>query len=154
MMTLNLISEIDFDEYFKQAIIGYAKEKVASSNWAEEEAFERAEKEFTFLLPNGEKTENHYIYSIVKNNQKVGVIWLGQASPQRKNEGYIYDFVIFDEFQGKGYGKQAVREIDNKAKEIGMNRMELHVFGHNKIARLLYEKNGYEITNIIMAKSI
>lgn len=154
MMTLNLINEKDFDEYFKKAIIGYAKEKVASSNWTEEEALKRAEKEFTFLLPNGEKTENHYIYSILKNNRKVGVIWLGQASPLRKNEGYIYDFVIFEEFQGKGYGKEAMQEIDCKAKEIGMTRMELHVFGHNKVARLLYEKNGYEITNIIMAKSI
>jgi len=154
MLTLNLINEKDFDEYFKQAIIGYAKEKVASSNWTEEEALERAEKEFTYLLPNGEKTENHYIYSIIKDHHKVGVIWLGQASPLRKTEGYIYDFVIFDEFQGKGFGKEAMKEIDQKAKEIGMNRIELHVFGHNKIARLLYEKIGYEITNIIMAKSI
>ena len=78
MLTLNLINEIDFDEYFKQAIIGYAKEKVTSSNWTEEEALERAEKEFTYLLPNGEKTEDHYIYSIFKNNAYIEASFVSQ----------------------------------------------------------------------------
>ncbi|WP_088043655.1 N-acetyltransferase [Bacillus sp. EAC] len=154
MITLRLINEIEFDDYFHQAIKGYAKEKVASTNWTEEEALLKATNEFCQLLPNREKTENHYVYNIFNDNLKVGVIWLGLVSPSRKEDGYIYDFIIFDEFQGKGYGKKTMIEIDKKAKELGMNRIELHVFGHNKIARLLYEKIGYEITNIIMSKTI
>nr|WP_244923495.1 GNAT family N-acetyltransferase [Peribacillus butanolivorans] len=41
-----------------------------------------------------------------------------------------------------------MKEIEIIAKELGMKKISLHVFGHNKFARGLYEKSGYEITNI------
>jgi len=154
MITLRLISENDFDEYFPKAIISYAKEKITSTNSQEELALSNATNEFCTLLPNREKTENHFVYTIFDENLKVGVIWLGLASPYRKEEGYIYDFIIYEEFQGKGYGKMNMMEVEKKAKDLGMNRIELHVFGHNKIARLLYENIGYGLTNIIMSKTL
>lgn len=81
----------------------------------------------------------------------VGIIWISQKAP---NEGFIYDFVIFEQYQGQGYGKKAMKEAEIIAKQLGMNKIGLNVFGHNKIARGLYEKMGYEITNITMAKTI
>jgi predicted GNAT family acetyltransferase len=30
----------------------------------------------------------------------------------------------------------------------------LHVFGHNQVARALYEKIGYEVTNVLMSKKL
>ena len=36
----------------------------------------------------------------------------------------------------------------------GLETLALHVFGHNPGARALYEKLGYEITNINMAKHL
>jgi RimJ/RimL family protein N-acetyltransferase len=47
-----------------------------------------------------------------------------------------------------------MKEIEDKAKELNANKIELHVFAHNKTARKLYEKIGYEVTNVIMAKKI
>ncbi len=47
-----------------------------------------------------------------------------------------------------------MKELEVIAKELGMKKIGLHVFGHNKVARGLYEKLGYEITNINMIKSI
>ncbi|WP_419719892.1 GNAT family N-acetyltransferase [Lysinibacillus fusiformis] len=47
-----------------------------------------------------------------------------------------------------------MKEAEIIAKQLGMNKIGLNVFGHNKIARGLYEKMGYEITNITMAKTI
>lgn len=62
--------------------------------------------------------------------------------------------MIFEQYQGQGYGKKAMKEAEIIAKQLGMNKIGLNVFGHNKIARGLYEKMGYEITNITMAKTI
>lgn len=46
-------------------------------------------------------------------------------------------------------------EIETIARqELGMKKIGLHVFGHNKVARGLYEKLGYETTNVVMAKTI
>lgn len=82
------------------------------------------------------------------------MIWFSQKSPTNLEEGFIYDFIIYEQYQGRGYGKAAMKKAEIVAKGMGINKIGLHVFGHNKIARGLYEKMGYEITNITMAKSI
>ena len=39
-------------------------------------------------------------------------------------------------------------------KEKGFSRLGLHVFGHNKVARKLYESLGFETTNVVMSKGL
>lgn len=94
------------------------------------------------------------MYSIFQDQQLVGMIWIAKTSTTNPDQGYIFDFIIYEPHRGKGYGKQAMKEIEIIAKELGMNKIGLHVFGHNTIARGLYEKLGYEITNINMMKVI
>lgn len=113
-----------------------------------------SKKEFSRLLPRDEKSELNYLYSIFHEQQLVGMIWIAQTSTTNPDEGFIFDFIIYEPHQGKGYGKQAMKETEIIAKELGMNKIGLHVFGHNKVARGLYEKLGYEITNIKMVKAI
>ena len=38
--------------------------------------------------------------------------------------------------------------------ELGIDRVELHVFGHNAPARALYEKAGYTPASIVMVKQL
>ncbi|MGG0741467.1 GNAT family N-acetyltransferase [Niallia taxi] len=154
MITLQPMNQEQFKQYISYAIKDYAKDKIASGNWSENEAIDLSKKAFERLLPKDEKTENNHLFSIFHNNILVGMIWISQKVPTNSNEGFIYDFVIFEQYQGLGYGKKAMKEAEIIAKELGMNKMVLHVFGHNKIARGLYEKMGYEITNITMAKTI
>jgi len=141
----------EFRQYISYAIEDYAKDKIASGNWSEDEAIDLSRESFERLLPNGEKTENNHLSSIFHDDILVGMIWISQKAP---NEVFIYDFVIFEQYQGQGYGKKAMKEAEIIAKQLGMNKIGLNVFGHNKIARGLYEKMGYEITNITMAKTI
>ena len=154
MITLQPMNQEEFKQYISYAIKDYAKDKIASGNWSENEAIDLSKKAFERLLPKDEKTENNHLFSIFHNNNLVGMIWISQKEPTNSNEGFIYDFVIFEQYQGLGYGKKAMKEVEIIAKQLGMNKMVLHVFGHNKIARGLYEKMGYEITNITMAKTI
>lgn len=154
MITLKPMNQEEFKQYISYAIEDYAKDKIASGNWSEDEAIDLSRESFERLLPNDEKTENNHLFSIFHNDILVGMIWIGQKAPTYPNEGFIYDFVILEQYQGQGYGKKAMKEAEIIAKELGMNKMGLNVFGHNKIARGLYEKMGYEITNITMAKKI
>ncbi|MFJ7730612.1 GNAT family N-acetyltransferase [Lysinibacillus sp. NPDC097231] len=154
MITLKPMTQEEFKQYISYAIEDYANDKIASGNWSEDEALDLSKKSFDRLLPEDEKTENNHLFSIFHNDILVGMIWIAQKAPTNSNEGFIYDFVIFEQYQGQGYGKKAMKEAEVIAKELGMNKMGLHVFGHNKIARSLYEKMGYEITNITMAKKI
>jgi ribosomal protein S18 acetylase RimI-like enzyme len=144
----------EFQLYISIAIEDFAKDKVTSGNWGEDEAIDLSKKEFSRLLPKDEKSELNYLFSIFQDQQLVGMIWIAQTSTTNPDEGFIFDFIIYEPHQGQGYGKQAMKETEVIAKELGMNKIGLHVFGHNKVARGLYEKLGYEITNIKMVKSI
>ncbi|WP_459503441.1 GNAT family N-acetyltransferase [Bacillus sp. C1] len=154
MITLKPMNREEFQLYISVAIEDYAKGKVISGNWIEEEAINLSKKEFSRLLPKGEKSELNYLYSIFQEQQLIGMIWLAQISTTNPDEGFIFDFIIYKPHQGQGFGKQAMKEIEMIAKELGMSKIGLHVFGHNKVARGLYEKLGYEITNINMMKTI
>ncbi|MFJ6211566.1 GNAT family N-acetyltransferase [Lysinibacillus sp. NPDC092081] len=154
MITLKPMNQEEFKQYISYAIEDYAKDKIASGNWSEDKAIDLSRESFERLLPQNEKTENNHLFSIFHNDILIGMIWISQKAPTNPHEGFIYDFVIFEQYQGQGYGKKAMKEAEIIAKELGMNKIGLNVFGHNKIARGLYEKMGYEITNITMAKTI
>ncbi|MEI4621528.1 GNAT family N-acetyltransferase [Bacillus pfraonensis] len=154
MITLRPMNREEFQLYISSAIENYAKNKVTSGNWSEDEAMNLSKKEFSRLLPKDEKSELNYLYSIFQDQQLVGMIWIAKTSTTNPDQGYIFDFIIYKPHQGQGYGKQAMKEIEIIAKELGMNKIGLHVFGHNKVARRLYEQLGYEITNINMVKAI
>ena len=47
---------------------------------------------------------------------------------------------------------QALLALEAKVKELGVNKIALHVFAHNHVARSLYEHAGFEITGIYMTK--
>ncbi len=151
MITLHVMNYDEFQKYITVAIEEYAKEKVISGNWSEEESMSRSKEEFEHLLPNGVKTENHYLYSIYLDNQSIGIIWIARKTSE---EGFIYDFSILEKYRGQGYGEKAMKQIEVEAKNLGMKKIGLHVFGHNHIARALYEKIGFQPTNIVMQKEI
>ncbi len=62
--------------------------------------------------------------------------------------------MIYEDYRRRGYATQALRAIEEKARELGLNNIALHVFGHNDGARVLYEKVGYVVTDFIMAKDL
>ncbi|RLQ94268.1 GNAT family N-acetyltransferase [Falsibacillus albus] len=151
MIELKPMTSYEFEKYIKAVIKDYAEEKVAAGNWKAEEAMKKSEEDFHSLLPQEEKTENNHLFTIVNDNSNVGMIWLAR---RQDDSGFIYDILISEDQQGKGFGKAAMYAIEGVAKELGMNKIHLHVFGHNKIARSLYEKIGYETTNIKMEKKL
>ncbi|MGN8842463.1 GNAT family N-acetyltransferase [Niallia sp. HCP3S3_B10] len=151
MIKLDLINSDEYKTYLSSAIKTYAQEKVLSGNWKQEESIRKAEEEYAKLLPQGEKTERNFLYTIRKDDESVGVIWLAQKSEKL---GFIYDIHIREKYQGNGYAKEALKQIEMVGQEVGLKKIGLHVFGHNLVARGLYEKVGYETTNVLMEKDI
>jgi ribosomal protein S18 acetylase RimI-like enzyme len=151
MIKLVLMNSVEYQKYISAAIKSYAEEKVLSGNWNQEESIRKAEEEYARLLPKGEKTESNFLYTILNDDKAIGVVWLAQLS---ENRGYIYDINILEKFQGFGYGKEAMKQIEIVGQKLGMKKIGLHVFGHNKVARGLYDKLGYQTTNVLMEKEI
>ncbi|HZW56933.1 MAG TPA: GNAT family N-acetyltransferase [Nitrososphaerales archaeon] len=146
----------------------YAEEKVKSGNWEREESMALAEEEFRNLLPEGVHMKDNFLFWIVDKeevNRKsvvVGRIWYAlsgndsgtNSGKKRRRDLFIYDFGINEEFRRKGYATAALKLLESKAREHRMETMSLHVFGQNRPARSLYEKCGFEETNVIMTKKL
>ena len=152
MSILRKMSASEFEKYMENAINTYAKEKIKSGNWSEDEAFHMSKSEYDKLLPDGLNSSNNYLFSILNETDEViGMIWLND---QDNNCGFIYDIDIHENHQSRGYGLRAMKEIENIARSLGLKKIELHVFGHNERAINLYEKLKYRVTDIRMSKEL
>lgn len=156
MVILNSMTEQDYESFLSQSIIDYAEDKVKAGTWAPEEAQELSSKEFERSLPAGLNTPNSYLYAVVDPalDVKVGYLWIHLSDGPLGRSAFIYDIAIYEEYQGKGYGTQTMSALDVEARRLQVDKISLHVFGHNKIAFGLYQKMGYEITDISMSKKL
>lgn len=156
MVSLIKMHQDDFDQYIAYAVKDYADDKVQAGTWAEEDALTLSKQAFNKYLPKGVESENEYLMSIVSGEEetKIGFFWFHHDKEEVNKTAFIYDFIILEPFQGKGYGTQTMLSFEALAKEMGIKKIGLHVFAHNKRALHLYEKVGFHATDITMAKYI
>ncbi len=144
------------EEYLRALVEEYARDHVRDGQWTAAEAPERARTEVAALLPQGVDTPDQYLRAIVADpgGTLVGRLWYAM----RRNEGpphlFIYDLLILEEHRGHGYGEAAMRALEPVARQLGVSRIGLHVFGHNRTAIRLYERVGYRPTNLFMSKAV
>ena len=151
MVTLRKMTEKEFDDYLAYAVEHYAEDNVRSGFWKEKEALGNAKKQYAELLPEGLDSTDSHLFTATESGEAVGMIWLKQEAP---DSGFIYDVYIWDRHRGKGYGRQTMQLIEEEGRQLGMEKIGLHVFGHNHAARALYEKLNYGTTNVIMEKKL
>ena len=111
------MKEEEFQEYTKNSTAEFAQDKVASGNWHPDEALKRAEQEFQNELPNGLKTENQHLYSLIDeaNGQKVGMIWFMLDTKRPIPVAFIFDFMILEPFRRMGFGLKALQICGTKS---------------------------------------
>ena len=155
---LALMTQEAYGPWLAEAIREYAGDLAINNGLSPEAALARSARDFNELLPQGPATPKHHVYSILaapeprSARRPIGVIWFAE----RDNPpcAFVYDFMVDAAYRGRGYGAQALLAIEAKVKALGLKRIGLHVFGHNHGARRLYERLGYQITNINMAKDL
>lgn len=154
MIQLQNMNNLDFEDYMASAITDYAVDKVAAGAWAKAESEQLSKEAFERLLPKGVNTENEYLFSILNSeaSQKVGYLWFQLSETLLGKTAFILDFVIFEQYRGRGYGHQTLKVLEEVAKNLDIHKIALHVFAHNTTAIALYEKVGYKNTDITMAK--
>ena len=156
MVRLVPMTESEFHVYCKHSIENYAQEHVKAGNWHPAEALQKVEKEFLQLLPDGVASKNQHFFSIERDHTgvKVGMIWFAVRDDASRPSAFIYDFRIDEEFRRSGYGRQTLMRLEEKVRELGLDTISLHVFGHNQAAIALYQMTGYEVTDLHMTKKL
>ncbi len=156
MVKLESMSDDEFGQWRDSHSKDYAEEKIKSGAWSVEEAPRLADEEYTRLLPQGLQTADNFLYTALDEatGEKVGHIWFTKMTYGGQTFAFVYDLIIFEEYRRKGYGEATMLALEEKVKEQGLDSIALHVFGHNHAAKALYEKIGYEITDLNMMKKL
>lgn len=153
-LKLEPMTQKTFDEIYENSIHEYAHEHIKSGDWEAEGAIERARSDFEKLLPYGLATENQDLFSVIYLNEIIGYCWLHFEGIKKKTKCFIYDVHIFDSYRGQGLGEKTMLCIEDYCQKRNINRIGLHVFGHNERAVSLYNKLGFQTTNYRMEKVI
>jgi ribosomal protein S18 acetylase RimI-like enzyme len=57
--------------------------------------------------------------------------------------GFIHNVYIYPEYRGKGYSKQMMYDLEERANKFGYSSLRLDAGGFNVVAKNLYRKLGY-----------
>ena len=148
------MTEAQFAEYMKTAVVEYAEAHLKSGDCEAGEALALAQADYDSLLPRGLSTPSQHLYALHVDGEAdpVGMLWFESRERRGKRSAYIYDFNIRPELRGKGHGAAALRALDDMLRGLGVGRVSLNVMGWNTGAKALYERCGYGIAGIGMTK--
>jgi GNAT superfamily N-acetyltransferase len=155
MVQLVPMSSEVFAPYLANCITDYAREKTSAGHWFADEALAQAQASFQRLLPAGLATPNHYFFSIVDDatSAPVGGLWFLLEGGTHRSI-WLYDLYINADQRRKGYGRGAMLALEANARELGVERIDLHVFAHNRAATELYMQVGYTVSSLNMYKLV
>jgi len=93
-------------------------------------------------------------YGAFDDEKIVGFIWSYVHQFREEKRMYVNEIRVKEAYRGRGIGKELLRLVENKAKEMGLGAVYLHAEAGNIDARKLYEACGYLEERIQMRKEI
>jgi ribosomal protein S18 acetylase RimI-like enzyme len=155
ILKIRPMTDPEFEAWQAHSRVNYAAEK-EKEGLSPEDAKAEAEKSFAKHLPQGKLTEGHNIYAVIRaeDGLLVGHLWWGLQNHGSKKVPWIFDIELLPNMRGKGYGRATMELAQRDVLDKGFSRLGLHVFGHNKVARSLYESLGFETSNVVMYKEL
>ncbi len=153
MVTLQPMTEDEYNVYIPHLREGYAAERAQAEDLPLDEERKAADEQIAGLLPQGLRTPDHFLWRLVaEDGARVGVLWVHVRPVERR--AFIYDIELDAAQRGKGYGEAAMRALEERLRSGGITHIGLSVFGHNAVARALYDKMGYRVAATYMLKRI
>lgn len=146
-----------YEDYLEQMAPDYAREHVEAGNWPDEGAVERAAKEMREdYLPQGVETKDNFLFTLVdpEIGERVGMLWYGFVGKVDRRQAFVFDVIVDEAYRRRGYASQAFEKMEELVRAAGVDVIALHVFGYNKGAKAMYEKLGFEVTDIMMKKRL
>lgn len=151
------MTDEEFAVWREPQIIEYAAEMARNAGRTTEELIAHSEQEFDGLLPAGSNTPGHRLLFAedIATGERIGWLWIAERDADSGGKvAWIYDIVVEEALRGRGYGRSLMAQAEVQAKEMGLPRIALNVFGDNEVARSLYETCGYRETARQMAKDL
>ena len=97
------------------------------------------------LIAGLQKHPTTLIFLAFDNDRPVGaaVCFIGFATFAAKPLINIHDFVVLPESRGKGVGRQLLKAVEEKARQLDCCKLTLEVMDNNHHALRMYERAGF-----------
>jgi ribosomal protein S18 acetylase RimI-like enzyme len=155
MPILRPMSEETFSAWVAEAVPAFAAEKIASGQWAPEEALLLSAQAHQALLPQGLATPGHHFFTVQDEaGTAAGMLWFAIEARAGSRVAYVYNIEIAVAFRRRGLARRALAALEEQARQEGAEGIALHVFGHNTGAQALYAELGFRPTNINLYKRL
>jgi ribosomal protein S18 acetylase RimI-like enzyme len=138
------MTDREYAPFLEQTVATFADALVRSMDKTPEEAREIARGHLAELLPKGLTTTGHHFRTIVRDDERVGVLWFAEQFDEPPRRVFIYDIAVDAGQRGRGVGTEAIRDLEAEARALGAEEVRLSVFGYNTGAIRLYERLGFE----------
>lgn len=154
-MKMVALQESEFDDFRKLSIHNYATGIATNTGLGIDTVIASAAKQFDEAFTEKLNSPNNAVFKLIDDSgRQCGYLWFGIRGPDYLRRVFILDIFVEEFARGKGYGKFMLQWLDQKTKELGYHEIALHAFAYNTPAITLYEKMGYKLTNVHMAKKI
>ena len=67
---------------------------------------------------------------------------------------YVFDLGVKPAHRRQGHARRAFVALEAQVRELGLDGISLHVFGHNAAARALYDSLGYAPASLTLFKPL
>jgi GNAT superfamily N-acetyltransferase len=144
----------EFSAYRRRMPLAYATEVARVSGRTPEELLGRCERGIQALLPDGLLTPGHVFRVAEDDGDRVGQVWFALRESDGRQLVWIYDIEVDEVHRGRGHGHRIMELVEDAARGLGTDRIELNVFAGNDPGLRLYRSLGYVETTRQMAKDI
>ena len=156
MVRLVPMTEGQYEAFMRISSRDQMEGHVREGRWKAEEAEASMARLTAQFLPEGLATPNHCFYAIEEEETGVlaGGLWYMLAEGDGVRQFFVVDIQIYEAYRRHGYGTHAFLAMEDKAREMGVTTIALHLFADNHPARAMYRKLGYTGTDTSMSKQI
>jgi ribosomal protein S18 acetylase RimI-like enzyme len=100
------------------------------------------------------ETPDQSLHVIEADGVVAGSLWTAVRETDAGRVLFVYEIRLSEDVRGRGIGRAAMTLAEEVAREQGLARIELNVFGGNEIARSLYRSLDYDEVAVYMGKSL
>ncbi len=154
-VAIRQMSNDEFERWLPQMREDYAQGMAEEGGVPAEDARTKAAEEMERLFPDGLPSPAQSVFVVEADGKPVGELWVAERD-ERLHRGalWIFHVRIDEQHRGRGYGRAAMLLAEGEARQRGLDRIALNVFGENEVDRNLYRSLGYEEQAVTMGKML
>ena len=156
MIRLVPMDEDQYSDFIKLSERDQIEGQVRVGRWRADEAEARMAELKAQFLPEDLATPDHFFWAVqyTDSGEQVGGLWVALVEEAGQRAFFVFDIQVYEPYRRRGYGTQAFLAMEEKAREMDVSSIALHVFEDNLPARAMYHKLGYSGTGSQMAKAV